>query len=261
MADQNITELPIKTNSGVASTDYMLGIDSAEGYQILVRDVAKYIVENYNGSTIFGSAQTVKNAFAGTLSKMQVFPVNETNGRLEYLNDATFSFANAVREWMLVKGVDAPTTADFWYLHTFAYTKDANGHVTNGKQIAYGYGSKASEVYQRTCSSGTWTDWEKQPTRAEITELNSNTITKPTVQTEHDDLNNLITPGFYFTQNATIVQNAPQSDAYNSAIVVMRARTNDIIQFFISTNKRNIWWRVSQYSGSNWSNWFKISQT
>lgn len=62
MADQNITELPIKTNTGVASTDYMLGIDSAEGYQILVRDVAKYIVENYNGSTIAGSAQTIQSA-------------------------------------------------------------------------------------------------------------------------------------------------------------------------------------------------------
>lgn len=81
MADQNITELPIKTNSGVASTDYMLGIDSAEGYQILVRDVAKYIVENYNGSTIAGSAQTVQSAVNALNSNLQTVIPTQTTER------------------------------------------------------------------------------------------------------------------------------------------------------------------------------------
>lgn len=62
MADQPITGLPTKTASGVATTDKMLGIDSAEGYQILVQDVAKYIIENYGGSTLAGAARTPKAA-------------------------------------------------------------------------------------------------------------------------------------------------------------------------------------------------------
>ncbi len=60
--EQNITALPVKTNTGVANSDYFMGIDSAEGYQILIRDVAKYIMENYNGSTLAGQAQTPKAA-------------------------------------------------------------------------------------------------------------------------------------------------------------------------------------------------------
>ena len=60
--EQNITALPVKTNTGVANSDYFMGIDSAEGYQILIRDLAKYIMENYNGSTLAGSAQTPKAA-------------------------------------------------------------------------------------------------------------------------------------------------------------------------------------------------------
>lgn len=92
MADQNITELPIKTNTGVANTDYMLGIDASEGYQILVRDVAKYIVENYNGSTLAGSAQTPKSAidalnsnlreyYSGTTSFSAIDPIRPGNAQ------------------------------------------------------------------------------------------------------------------------------------------------------------------------------------
>lgn len=95
MADQNITELPIKTNSGVASTDYMLGIDSEEGYQILVRDVAKYIVENYNGSTLAGSAQSVQSA------------LSELNSNSSDLNDIIYPNENVI-----VKTVETTTQAN-----------------------------------------------------------------------------------------------------------------------------------------------------
>jgi hypothetical protein len=144
----------------------------------------------------------------------------------------------------------------------------------NGEQVGLGhsllvggdtmeYRALVSDVAKKIIEdyAGSTLAGSAQSVQAALASLNSNTITKPTVQTEHDDLNNLITPGFYFTQNETIVQNAPQSGAYNSAIVVMRARTTDIIQFFISTNARNIWWRISQSSGLNWSSWFKINQT
>lgn len=68
--EQNITALPVKTNTGVANSDYFMGIDSAEGYQILIRDVAKYIMENYNGSTLAGQAQTPKAAIDALNSNM-----------------------------------------------------------------------------------------------------------------------------------------------------------------------------------------------
>lgn len=70
--EQNITALPVKTNTGVANSDYFMGIDSAEGYQILIRDLAKYIMENYNGSTLAGSAQTPKAAIDALNSKTDI---------------------------------------------------------------------------------------------------------------------------------------------------------------------------------------------
>jgi hypothetical protein len=62
MADQNITELPVKTSSGMTSSDYMLGIDSAEGYQMLIKDLGDYIIRNVQVNTIAGANQTLKSA-------------------------------------------------------------------------------------------------------------------------------------------------------------------------------------------------------
>ena len=69
MSDQNITELPVKTSSGITSSDYMLGIDSAEGYQMLIRDLGDYIIRNVQVNTIAGSNQTLKNALDTLNSK------------------------------------------------------------------------------------------------------------------------------------------------------------------------------------------------
>lgn len=61
MADQIITELPIKQQSGFNLNSYLLGLD-ADSYRILISDLAKKIVEDYSGSTLAGSAQAVKTA-------------------------------------------------------------------------------------------------------------------------------------------------------------------------------------------------------
>lgn len=68
MADQKITELPIKGTSAINLADYLLGIDSAEGYQMLISDLAKKIIEDYTGSTVAGSAQALKTALDGLTS-------------------------------------------------------------------------------------------------------------------------------------------------------------------------------------------------
>ena len=66
MADQAITALPKKTYSGssqIASTDYLLGIDSAEGYQMLIQDLGEYIINRVTAS-LAGSTQTLASAIS-----------------------------------------------------------------------------------------------------------------------------------------------------------------------------------------------------
>ena len=72
MADQAITALPKKTYSGssqIAATDYLLGIDSAEGYQMLIQDLGEYIINRATAS-LAGSTQTLASAISALNSKM-----------------------------------------------------------------------------------------------------------------------------------------------------------------------------------------------
>ena len=74
MADQAITALPKKTNSGsnkIAATDYMLGIDSAEGYQMLIKDLGDYIIQNVQ-SSLMGSNQTLAAALSALNSNTHI---------------------------------------------------------------------------------------------------------------------------------------------------------------------------------------------
>ena len=73
MADQAITALPKKTYSGsskIAATDYLLGIDSAEGYQMLIQDLGEYIINKVTAS-LAGSNQTLAAAISALNSNMQ----------------------------------------------------------------------------------------------------------------------------------------------------------------------------------------------
>lgn len=82
MADQAITALPKKTYSGssqIASTDYLLGIDSAEGYQMLIQDLGEYIINRATAS-LAGSTQTLASAINALNSNKQNFSgvINDT---------------------------------------------------------------------------------------------------------------------------------------------------------------------------------------
>ncbi len=70
-ADQAITALPKKTSSGIAATDYLLGIDSAEGYQMLIQDLGNYIIQNVT-SSLNGSNQTLAAALSALNSNFIV---------------------------------------------------------------------------------------------------------------------------------------------------------------------------------------------
>lgn len=89
-----------------------------------------------------------------------------TNNRIAYLNNSDCN--TLTQEWVIGKGTNYPTNA-FWYVHSFAYSVDANQQISVGKQIAYSY-DNTSDCYVRikNTAEGNWTAWEKAPTRSEI---------------------------------------------------------------------------------------------
>lgn len=78
MAD--VYEQNLASKSTLTTTDYIrvVGSDNVS-YKQLVSDVAKKIIENYTGSTLAGSAQSVKSAVDSLNSKTTDFGSSVTN--------------------------------------------------------------------------------------------------------------------------------------------------------------------------------------
>ena len=70
MSDQKVNELSTATP---ALTDYIMGMSGTAEYKALVSAVAKKIVEDYAGSTLAGSAQSVKSALDALNSNSSLY--------------------------------------------------------------------------------------------------------------------------------------------------------------------------------------------
>lgn len=243
--DQNITELPIKTNTGVASTDYMLGIDSAEGYQILVRDVAKYIVENYNGSSLAGSAQTPKSA----IDSLQTATTQEQlrNIDLNTLTEPTRYYFAAGDNGC----TNVPSGVNSFGLIVY---RTAGGFRV---QILI---SSGTGTYIRKYVNNAWTDWEMEPTRSEITELNSNTWKKePSTYTGNVDADNYTTPGFY---SVGISTHSPfGSTVAYGVLIVFTSSLGGVQQLFMAAHNGNLYVRGKNRGTDAFSSWYKMTTT
>lgn len=80
MPEQNqpINTLPIKIASEITATDYILGIGSAEEYQMLIQDLGDYIIQHVT-SSLAGESQTLASAISGLNSK-QTFNITSSTG-------------------------------------------------------------------------------------------------------------------------------------------------------------------------------------
>ena len=65
-----------------ALTDLLLEARGTASYKLLISDLAKAIVENYAGSSLAGSAQSIKTALDSLNSKIAVTTVVATEGAL-----------------------------------------------------------------------------------------------------------------------------------------------------------------------------------
>lgn len=164
MADQKITELPIKTSTGINLTDYLLGIDSAEGYQMLVSDIAKKIVEDYAGSSLAGSAQSITSAFTQVPLLAGVNTILTSGTDLNTVTTVgTYNASNAVAR-SLMNGPEGVT------LSAFRMTVErALGTGSELYRQTIILGASVYSGYRRyTAGRVTWSAWEKIPERPEI---------------------------------------------------------------------------------------------
>ena len=113
--------------------------------------IAKYIVENYAGSTIGGSAQSVQAAIGALNSRLP---------HLNYINASSFEEATSLQTDTYLNIIDVLGTTDVpnsgrnrWF--GFQYL---NATKKYGVQIAFSFGLAALYMRWRQ-NSDTWTEW------------------------------------------------------------------------------------------------------
>lgn len=178
MADQAITALPKKTYSGssqIAATDYLLGIDSAEGYQMLIQDLGEYIINRATAS-LAGSTQTLASAISALNSNL-VFDSNALSqsrkSTVEYLDSLKAGCIVQAHTWVKLSDMPSELTDGLMSVVFIADKGNRNYDYVivnkNGDQwLAYPNGNTTGN---RTLN------WVKQPTRAEVNALNSKNYT------------------------------------------------------------------------------------
>lgn len=178
MADKYVGDLTTATPN---LTDKLLGVNGSDAYQALVSDVAKKIIEDYAGTTLMGTAQSVQSAFNGSNSlvgKNNITGANVMQGWVtltsgQDLNDVmdagVYVSTNATITNSLL---NCPVTGGGFKM-VVEYTKRSTTAVRQTitmPHVTFSYGALLVEqawVRQRDTSSE-WTPWIPQPRRSEV---------------------------------------------------------------------------------------------
>lgn len=140
--------------------------DSAE-YLTLVSDIAKKIVEDYAGSTLAGSAQSIASAFTQVPLLAGVNTILTSGTDLNTVTTVgTYNASNAVAR-SLVNGPEGVT------LNAFRMTVEkALGTGSEWYRQTIILGASVYSGYRRyTAGGATWSAWEKIPERSEMNKI------------------------------------------------------------------------------------------
>lgn len=256
MADQKITELPIKTSSGIAATDYLLGIDSAEGYQMLIQDLGDYII-NHVSATLGGTAQTLAAAIGQMYNIAKTPNVLTSNTDLNTLTtpghySATIAVAGSC--------TNCPITRTFRLTVETIYTGTSNTNYLLQTLIQ----SENGNIYMRTTANGgnTWTTWRKIDTdNTNTLHFASGSTTAGILLDTDVDINQFLT-GEYYWANASHrpSANIPDNKAYRGRLWAIDSGGNNDSHAQICYTSNFTWYirYCTSTSSFTWTEWHKI---
>lgn len=146
MADTTITIPDLGSITAGQASDLILLTRDTTGYKMLVSDLAKYIVENYNASTIAGSAQTLQSAIDSVKSNESKLVFGSANAvkvtgsltaNVDLLSAGFYALWSSGTDY---ETVGAPSAFSYIYLVVKL-------NATTAIIIAYNMGNSSSAVY------------------------------------------------------------------------------------------------------------------
>lgn len=170
-----IKDLATRTAKMITGNAYF-GVDNGanEVRKIDYKELAKQIIEEYNLSTLAGSAQSVQGA------------LNALNSNLTSItgwkNSGSFNDLKKSGLYMVSQLTDGPDVSGISTWAVLVMSSGATGvDGTTVKQMAFV--QNGNSIFTRQLIAGTWSAWTPQPTRAEVDALNNSIGTLSGIKT------------------------------------------------------------------------------
>lgn len=232
-----IKDLTTKTGN-LSSADQFVSDNGTAVTKIDYTALAKAIIEQYNGSTLAGSAQSVQAA------------LNSLNSKLTSNTISTGSFKDIKQQglyYVTNNVTDTPTgEAGLWRLQVDVYSGAVN-------QIANANGTR--DFYFNTTSNNIWLGWVKLPTRAE---MDAATAATTITQLRNTDLNTLTEPmRIYYAGGSHGCTNVP-ANAASFGLIVLQISSGYRAQICISSGL-NVY--IRRYASETWGSWFEFAKS
>lgn len=143
-------EKNLTTVTSIAAADFARLVTSAgASVKATAANLAKYVVETYNGSTVAGSAQSVKSALDSLNSKITGTSISNNSDLNDYTDVGKYYTGASSATATIVNKPSDLTSA-------FVMEVQLRGGYLN--QIIYDYGGK---IYIRGKVSSGWQSWYK----------------------------------------------------------------------------------------------------
>ena len=217
-------------------------------------------------STYVTNCASTSNNLALAASQGKVLQDQITTLNSRYLPTAEYYNASAAKDCNTLtkelslcqadSGLHYPSDSGLYYVFSYAYLKNSNGTISYGVQYAVQYNTSQHIAWQRKCLNSTWDSWVKQPTRDEITELNSKIgkfSSGINATSSSYNVNDMYTPGVYYVSSTT--QNFP-AGAVSTGYLLVYGLSDSVIRVcqILVDSQGTIFTR--NWTGS-WSAWIK----
>lgn len=229
-------------------------------YKALVSDIAKCIIEQYAGSTIGGSAQTLAAAIG------QMYNIAKTPNVLASGTDLnTITTPGHYSATIAVAGscVNCPITRAFRLTVETAYTGTSNTNYLRQTLLQ----SENGITYTRQTASGgnTWTDWQKVNTNdANGPHFATGGSISGTLLATDTDINQLLTGEYYWASASYRPSaNIPDNTAVRGRLWALDSGGQDIYcaQILYTSNFNWFVRYCTSKSSYAWTEWKQINGT
>ena len=246
--------------TSIASTDQILMTSGTAAARIDYNVLAKAIIEQYKSSSLAGANQSIQEAF--TALNSNIYNVNlgtvlNSNDNLNtYITPGTYYCDSAAKAASLI---NCPVSNSGFKLIVLL-TGYANANFIQIMEVPTGLNDGAATYRRMKGTTSDWGSWVKQPTRAEMDALSSNSVFKQyqivggftALDTALANLS--VNTAYIAMVNGN--SDAPNSNSLWTVLGLRNASGNYATQIGISWD--NAMHKRSKNNSSNWSEWVDI---